>query len=145
MTYKYEIPGNPVTKKNSQRIIRLGNGRTIIKPSDQYEVYEQTAGYFLQPRPKSAIDYPVNVCCTYYMKTRRRVDALNLAEATDDILVSYGILADDNRDIVAAHDGTRVYYDPERPRVEIEITPIADYPQWSEKITGKVKPVKKAK
>ena len=145
MTYTYTIPGNPVTKKNSQRIIRLGNGRTIIKPSDAYEVYEKTAGYFLQPRPQSPIDYPVNVCCTYYMKTRRRVDALNLCEATDDILVGYGILADDNRDIVAAHDGSRVYYDPERPRVEIEITPISDYPQWSERITGKVKPKRKEK
>jgi hypothetical protein len=27
----------------------------------------------------------------------------------------------DNRDIVASHDGSRVYYDKQRPRVEIEI------------------------
>lgn len=73
------------------------------------------------------------------------MDITNLLGATDDILVAHGILADDNRDIVAAHDGSRVYYDKAHPRVEITITPIDDYPQWSEKITGKVKPVKKTK
>ena len=144
MILKYTIPGNPVTKKNSQRIIRLGNGRTIIKPSAQYDAYENQAAYFIQPKPEAPIDYPVNCRYTYFMETRRKVDALNLCEATDDILVLCGVLKDDNRDVVAAHDGTRVYYDKEYPRVEILITPIQEsYGQWSLKTTGTVKPEKK--
>ena len=56
------------------------------------------------------------------MKTRRIVDGLNLLATIDDLLVSAGILADDNSRIVAGHDGSRVLYDPINPRVEITIT-----------------------
>ena len=68
------------------------------------------------------INYPVNVQCLYYMKTKRKVDLNNLLEATTDILVKYKILEDDNSKIVASHDGSRVYYDKDNPRTEIIIT-----------------------
>ena len=58
--------------------------------------------------------YPVdpgdNVRCLYYMPTRRRVDLCNLLEATCDLLVHHGVLADDNSAIVAGHDGSRVLF-----------------------------------
>jgi hypothetical protein len=41
-----------------------------------------------------------------------------------DLLVTYGILADDNSNIVASMDGSRVLYDKTFSRTEIEITPI---------------------
>ena len=56
------------------------------------------------------------------MPTRRRVDLLNLLEASLDILVDAGILEDDNSSIVVSHDGSRVLYDKENPRAEITIT-----------------------
>lgn len=59
--------------------------------------------------------------CVYYMATRRKVDLANLIEATCDILVTAGVLADDNSRIVAAHGGSRVDYDKQNPRVEIWI------------------------
>lgn len=37
----------------------------------------------------------------------------------------FGVIKDDNSRIVAGHDGSRVLYDKENPRVEITITPIA--------------------
>ena len=49
------------------------------------------------------------------------MDLVNLLEATDDILVRAGVLADDRSTIVAGHDGSRVLCDKARPRVEIEI------------------------
>lgn len=55
------------------------------------------------------------------VKTHRRVDLTNLMEAMNDILVSRGILADDNYHIIAGHDGSRVKYDKNEPRVEIVI------------------------
>ena len=65
------------------------------------------------------------------MPTRRRVDKSNLEAATHDILAKYDIIEDDNRDIVASTDGSRVYYDKENPRVEIEISPLKEaYEQW---------------
>ena len=64
----------------------------------------------------------INLQCVYYMQTRRRVDLCNLLEATCDILVDAGVIQDDNSNIVAGHDGSRVEYDKNDPRVEITIT-----------------------
>ena len=114
------IHGCPRTKKNSAMIAKTRTGRPFILPSKQYREYEQRAlsqlGFLTKP-----IDYPVNVKCIYYMETRRKVDLVNLLEATDDILVKAGILADDNSQIVVSHDGSRVLHDKESPRVEILI------------------------
>jgi Holliday junction resolvase RusA-like endonuclease len=58
------------------------------------------------------------------MATRRKVDLVGLLQAVDDVLVHYGVIRDDNSRIVASHDGSRVLYDRERPRTEIEITEV---------------------
>jgi len=120
----YIIRGNPITKKNSQRIVAL-NGHPAIIPSKQYKRYAKSAEWQLSMhRLDNPINTPVNVACVYYMQTRRRVDLVNLLEATMDILVDAGILADDNAKIAVSHDGCRVLYDKANPRVEIEITNI---------------------
>ena len=113
--------GTPHTKKNSQRILAGRYGGRYIAPSKKYTEYEQACLYQIR-RPRRAIDQPVNIRCLYYMPDRRRVDLLNLLEATDDILVKAGVLGDDCSTIVAAHDGSRVLLDRKNPRVEIEIT-----------------------
>ena len=114
-----ELP--PITKKNSQRIlVNKSTGKPFIMPSEQYKQYEKDAQWFIRERPR--IDYPVNVKCVFYMPTRRRVDLTNLLEAVDDVLVRSGVLADDHSGIVVSHDGSRVLYDKENPRTEIEIT-----------------------
>lgn len=67
----------------------------------------------------------------YYMPTRRRVDKTNLESALLDVLVKHGLLADDNRDVVASTDGSRVMYDKYNPRTEVTITLLGkDYPIW---------------
>ena len=55
------------------------------------------------------------------MKTKRKCDLTNLLEAIDDILTHYGVIADDNYSIVAAHDGSRVFVDKQNPRTEVII------------------------
>lgn len=129
---KYTIPGPPVSKKNSQRIVtNRVTGKPFIIQSQQYEEFEAVAAYFLKPQPKNPIDYPVTVRCIYYMPTRRRVDMSNLMAATHDILVKHKILADDNRNVIASVDGSRVYWDKENPRTEIEIEDFNEaYEQW---------------
>lgn len=114
------IPLAPITKKNSQQIVKAG-GRLIVVPSSQYKRYEKESGWFMPKGEHEPVDYPVNVSCTYYMPTRRKVDLVNLQEATLDILVHYGILADDNCRIVVSMDGSRVFYDKANPRTVIEI------------------------
>lgn len=74
------------------------------------------------PEPLPArISTPINLRCVYYMPTRRRVDLVNLLEATCDILVKAGVLEDDHCRIVAGHDGSRVEHDKKNPRAEIWI------------------------
>ena len=132
MIYRYLIPEIPRSKKNSQQIcINRKTGRRFVRQSDQYNDFETAASYYLQPKPKKPIDYPVTVKCTFWMPTRRKVDKSNLEAAVHDILVKYGILDDDNRDVLASTDGSRVYYDKTNPRVEIEISPLQEeYEVW---------------
>lgn len=115
MNLTIELP--PVTKKNSQQIIRNGN-RIMVIPSKKYREYESMCMPFLKPLH---IDYPVNVEAIYYMPTKRRVDLCNLHEALCDVLVKYGVLEDDNSQIIVSMDGSRVRYDKEHPRTEIFI------------------------
>lgn len=112
------IPLAPRTKKNSQQIIMV-KGRPMIIPSQAYKQYEKDCGVFLtHVEPFLS---PCNVKCLYYMPTHRRVDLVNLQEATLDILVRYGILIDDNSNVVVSMDGSRVLYDKENSRTEIYI------------------------
>lgn len=132
MIYKYTIPLPPVTKKNSQRIlVNRKTGMLFIAPSSAYKRYEEQAIYFLTPKPKTPLAGRYNVKLLFYMPTRRKVDKTNLESAIMDVLVDAKILADDNRNIVAATDGTRVYYDKEKPRTEIYIEDFTeDYDTW---------------
>lgn len=116
------IQGDPRTKKNSMRVIRT-NKRRMVVPSKAYEDYEKL--FVVQCKllgvDSLGINERVNVQCEYYMKTHRKVDLTNLLSATMDCLVSAGVLEDDNSEIVVSHDGSRVFYDKENPRVEITI------------------------
>ena len=91
---KLVLYGNPATKKNSMQIFK---------------------------NHKTGQRYPINLKCVYYRKTKRCVDLNNLLAATCDILKDYGVITDDNYKIVKSVDGSRVLFDKERPRVEIEI------------------------
>ena len=138
---RYKIPMAGRTKKNHMQIVfcgdkcplcKRGKSARIIQGSG-YSKFEKDCGWFLNPRPKEPINFPVNVCCIFYMDAKRRVDGLNLLAAIDDILVKFKILEDDSREFIAGHDGSRVYLDSKNPRVEIVITTVDDYEQWKEK------------
>lgn len=126
---KFTIPLPPITKKNSQQIryrwtvdkkTRRPKRVPYIAPSEAFERYEQMAVWYV-PRGRR-IDSPVNVKCLFYMPTRAKCDLTNHLEAIDDIMVTAGLLADDNFTIVESHDGSRVLYDKDRPRTEVYIT-----------------------
>lgn len=122
--YEAMIPLNPRTKKNSQQImINHKTGKPFVMQSSKYKEYEKNAGWFLKKLPKP-INEPVNVKCVFYRETKIRCDLSNLLEAAMDILVEYGILADDNFNIITGFDGSRVYIDKDNPRTEIEITEV---------------------
>lgn len=124
------------TKKNSQQIlINRKTGRPFVSQSSAYKAFEKAALMLIPNEAKAVINYPVNVKAVFYMQTKRKVDLANLNSAIHDILVSALVLADDNRDIIASTDGSRVYYDKEHPRVEITIEKYTEegYIQWGKK------------
>ena len=116
------IPIEARTKKNSQSII-INKGRPLIIPSSAYKQYERDCKPYL-PIIDQPIAEPVNVKVTYYMKTKRKVDLVNLLQATSDMLVHYKILEDDNSNIIKSYNGCSVNYDKNNPRCEIEICKI---------------------
>ena len=123
------ILGDPRTKKNSMIIAGSGPKCPVCKKhkkqwprqSPQHDAYTKAAIRQLGRKPEQAISSPVHCRYVFYMATRRVVDGLNLEAAIDDLLVEADVLEDDNSGIVASHDGSRVRYDKERPRVEVEI------------------------
>ena len=118
--WQQTIKSSPHTKKNSQ-VIAKHNGRTFVVQNKLYKKYEKECLNVIEP-PEKPIDDPVNVQMRFFMPTRRRVDLVNLQQACLDILVRAGVLEDDNFNIVYSMDGSRVFYDKENPRTEIEIT-----------------------
>lgn len=119
--YEAVIPLNPRTKKNTQQIvINKKTGRPFIMQSSKYKEYEKNAGWFLK-KISEPISVPVNVKCVFYREKRIMCDLTNLLEAIDDVLVTYGVLSDDNFTVIVGHDGSRVYIDKENPRTEITI------------------------
>ena len=95
----------------------------MVLPSKLYADFEKECQPYM-PQLATPIDYPVKGKCLYWMPTKRRVDLVNLQEASLDILVKHGVLADDNSNIVVSMDGSMVFYDKDEPRTEITITPI---------------------
>lgn len=116
-----KIPLMCRSKKNSQSIIV--NPRTrkpMIIQSKLYKEFEQECGYYLLKYKKN-ISTPVNLKCTFYVKDRRKRDIVNLLNAIQDILVKYGVIADDNYNIVKSVDGSRIIYEKGREETIIEI------------------------
>ena len=130
---KFTLPIRPVTKKNSGQIITVGGFPQLI-PSKQYLQFEKDCQpYFKQVLNQiGQIDYPINLQAVFYVETKRRIDLPNLLNAVDDAMVKSELILDDNRDIIASHDGSRVYHDKFNPRIEIEITKQENYTQWKD-------------
>ena len=122
-TLKFTLIGNPATKKNSQAIkVNWSTGKRYISQSDRYLAYERDCLWQIGAKYKKNIDYPITLKCVYYRKNRKKVDLNNLYSATCDILAAAGVIKDDDFKIVASMDGSRVRFDKDNPRVEIEIT-----------------------
>lgn len=101
-------------------------------PSKEARAYSKLFAVFA-PKLKEPITEPVNIKCVYYRSSKRRVDLVNLLEMTADCLTECGIIADDNRNVMYAVDGSRVFYDKNDPRTEITIEPMKEeIERWKE-------------
>lgn len=122
---KITLFGRPITKKNSSRIVKCGAFHKLL-PSKAYVAYEKDCLCQITGKFKKKLNGKYNLKCLYFMPTRHRVDLVNLLEATCDILVAADVIADDNSKIIVSHDGSRVLYDKDNPRVEIFLDEVVD-------------------
>ena len=122
------LPGQPTPKKNNMRILHTPQGRPFVAPSKRFGAFQRQAGPYIPDEARIKIDQPCNIACRFFRADHRRVDLVNLLQAVDDVLTHYDVLADDNCKIVAAHDGSRVFFDKDAPRTEIEIMPLDEPP-----------------
>ena len=113
----YKIPGRAISKKNSLRMV-LNRKTFKIMPiqSEAWKKYEKHAKQYLKPL-RDPIDFPVNIKVTYWIHKNKdgsmpktKLDLTNLLAGTDDLLVKYRILDDDDSRTLMGHDGSRVYY-----------------------------------
>jgi len=116
-----KIPLQCRSKKNSQQILtNKRTGKIFISQSKLYKQFERECGYFLN-KYQTNINYPINLKCTFYVKDKRKRDIVNLLNAIQDILVKYKVIADDNYNIVASIDGSRIIYEKGKEETIIEI------------------------
>ena len=120
-----KIPLMCRSKKNSQQILRnRKTGKMFVSQSEIYKQFEQECGYYLLKYRKN-INTPINLKCTFYVKDRRKRDIVNLLNAIQDILVKYGVIADDNYNIVQSIDGSRIIYEKGREETIVEIKEVS--------------------
>ena len=124
--FSYTLYGDPPSKKNSKQLIY--NKRThkpVIVGSKKFQRwYKQVIKQVKNDRvPKLHINDMVNAKMLIYRKDRRGGpgDVNNFVQAPLDLLRDIGVIDDDNRDIVYSTDGSRLFYDKENPRIEIEL------------------------
>jgi Holliday junction resolvase RusA-like endonuclease len=125
MTINLTIPVTPRTKKNHTQ--RTRSGKQI--QSKAYRQFEDDCIWLIPGALKNLhITQPCNVKCLFYLDrdyispdSKIKIDLTGLLQAIDDVLVKAGVLADDCARILKGHDGSRVFVDKARPRIEIEI------------------------
>lgn len=130
------IEGPPRTKKNSQRILRGRGGRPFVAQAKTAVAWENSAILQLRSQlhrvpsndPSGRVvllpyfSDAVNLRALIYRDRAGRADLLNYLAAVSDALEGAGVVADDM--LVLGVDGSRLFVDRKRPRVEIEITPL---------------------
>lgn len=127
----FSILGDPRTKKNHTRIIRVRGVPRIVQ-AESHDAWAQSAQLQLQAqwsaqRPRGMgdglpDDNPKNLRALVY-RDRAVGDLGNYLAAICDVLERAGVVANDR--LIAGFDGSRLLVDRANPRVEITLTEMA--------------------
>jgi Holliday junction resolvase RusA-like endonuclease len=109
--FKVFIPGRPIIKKNTQKVVRLKNGRRVKIDSPRYKTWKhQASAYIKQALLKHNINAPLStdlqLTAIFHFKNRQaEPDLSNLYEGIQDLLQEMGVIKDDK--LIQSHDGSR--------------------------------------
>lgn len=125
----------PRTKKTSNRLVSFGRPCYACRkkpfqkvlPSEAFEQMErecqQMAPIIRSKLESAGVPLPiagaVSVRARFY-RDAERGDCHGFYQALADVLQEIGIIADDKQ--IHDWDGTRLYKDPAKPRIEVELT-----------------------
>lgn len=113
---KFTLPGNVISKKNSRRC--FGNKAIASKAFLKYE--KEMLQEIKYRRHKWLGQYPVELRCFFYRKTKQKFDYSNMIESVQDILVKAGVIEDDSyRHVIPVVDGMAI--DRDHPRVVVNL------------------------
>lgn len=120
------IPGRPGILKNSKQIVRTRSGKTFLKASDKYAIWEKMAFQFIAKAGREQqIDFPVNLKCEFYFINHQyEPDISNAYQGIEDLLQKAKVLLDDK--LIYSHDGSKKIFGARNDRIEITITPFQD-------------------
>ncbi|HUT87684.1 MAG TPA: hypothetical protein VMX15_06340 [Candidatus Heimdallarchaeota archaeon] len=139
---KLTIYGAPRTKKNHGYVAvttdKLGRKRRTHQPSKAWQKWAKTAVIETSTEDRDVfgvswgaiqISVPVNCCAIFYCDRKSRTgkpisDAVGHYQGLADLLERRGIVADDCW--IVSWDGSRVRYDKDNPRVEVELVPVEE-------------------
>lgn len=112
------IPGRPIVKKNTQRVVGFGRAKRAI-PSARYRAWELNAMAVCRRNFSAAlIDIPVTAHFRFFFENRQaEPDVSNLIEGPQDVLVDACVLKDDR--LVMKVMAEKFF--GHEPRVEIEL------------------------
>lgn len=127
VVFKYIMYGDPASKKNSKQIIyNPKTKKPMIVSSKKYNRWHKEVKKQMKEDdvPKLQLSGIMNArILSYRMNKRGGVgDVNNFTQGSLDILTEWGVIVDDNRDIIYSVDGSRIFFDKENPRTEIELS-----------------------
>lgn len=110
-------------KKNSKQIIQV-KGRPMMISSKNYREYEKNASLEIKSQMRGT-KYPIEnideIKVRIFPGDKRLRDNTNVVEGVHDILVTSGVISDDNYFVVKKTSQEFVEIDKQNPRTDIEI------------------------
>lgn len=119
MLQYFTIMGDCPSKKNSQQLFRLSNGRVMTTTNKKYKEWHKRALPQLYGVARASGIQVIRI--VFHPGTRRKADLTNRAESVMDLLVDAKILPDDNWDMVPNVLLEKGSVDRTNPRVEVWI------------------------
>ena len=116
------IRGRIPSKKNAH-FAKYVKGKICVFPNTKYQQWENDQIKRLMAdkiRPLK-LDKPLKVVYKFRFPDSRKTDLSNKLESINDLLVRYGLFADDNHEILACIEATSMGIAKENPRCEIEL------------------------
>jgi len=102
-SWVFELPGRPVSQKNSKRLLRAGDGRIIVANTEAVLAWREQAAYVLRSqalrqnllRTLGDKKHSVQVGIKARLAVAQRIDVDNLACAPLDALKDAQVITDD--------------------------------------------------